>query len=648
MRAGTILDIDNFIVIEPLYYHISSYNITIPYIYGIGDSKKDFTYVRKYSDLVNYINELLLQKTKAFVYCYNLTPLGLALSDSFELNKLVKQRDAYIKFNIEGLKFRAISPLTCDASLSSFAGVEFKNMECYPDVNLKSKGYNWIVSYLEKLLTADVEFVEKIISLNPSNPPLTRAKYTKYLLSQSCQGGTYTELRNKFKSGDESAFEKLNMYRNTYFGFKGCYNNIINESHYDFLKSASRGGCICYNIDYKNKVVKNVSHKDICSSYIAQMFLRKFPMKRVSQAVDIEDIKLFASDGNGGELWVVMELILYDVKSVSSFKPLSYDNDMYWYCTPIGNIDDGDFELADNKFIERADSLKIQCTLDELRYLSKFYDFENFQILYAESYTKDYLPKEYLGVVMDMFYQKSDAKESNAPEWLISFIKAGLNSSWGFQWSGFYDKNIEYDIKHYNYFSSVFEDRTWSYMWGIAVTAYAREALYRAADICGDNWLYSDTDSVFYISSNEIERNFRLLNEYIEEDMLKCPNSRYFKFEYGKYSLGRWDDECDLDYFIYFTCKQYLGYGKEGFKSAFSGLTCLDVVGWQTSLLLNIDEFFEMLEGNRCKIPVEFGYVPTVIEHKSGTIKLNNKVYSYPSGLCINKRSFAIGVEFII
>ena len=120
MRQGTLDVVGNFIVIEPLVYQVGS--VTVPYIFGIGDSTKDFRYVRTYTELVNYINKLLYDKVKTYIYTYDLTRLATMLSNTFELKNVMEIRESVKKFNIFGLKFRGISELTCDAKISDFCG----------------------------------------------------------------------------------------------------------------------------------------------------------------------------------------------------------------------------------------------------------------------------------------------------------------------------------------------------------------------------------------------------------------------------------------------------------------------------------------------------------------------------------------------
>lgn len=645
MVHGTILDAENFIVVEQLTYQVDG--VTIPYIYGMGDSRHEYKYVRTHNEFVAFINSLLESNSRLFIYTYNLTPLAIMLSDYFSLTNETIQRSLYLSFNIGNIKFRGISPLICDAKLSSFAGVSFRNAECLPDVNLKTVGYNWITNYLEKLLKSEIEFIEEIMSYNSVNPPLTRAGFTKRLLADSCLGGTYNTLRERYKNGDKSAFDKLNAYRKKCFGFKGKYNNFINEDHYKIVRDVARGGCISYNSEYKNKLLHGVGHRDICSSYIYQLFSKKFPMRRVDRYTNVSDI---VSLTDGGRLWAMLRIHCIGVHSISKFKPLSIElgfneNDD---CRTIELISDPDcvsYGLVDDKFIDWANHLCISCTLDEFVYFLRFYDIDDFEVVYADVYETDYLPEEYLKVIMDMFREKALAKKDNAPEWFLTFIKAGLNSSWGFCWSGFYNESLSMDLFHYNNFSATFADRTWSYMWGIAVTAYAREALYDAIEICGDKWIYSDTDSVFYIKDSEIEYKLDELNECILESLYRCPNSRLFCFEEGDSILGYWDEEPDLDYFIFYTTKQYIGYGGDKFKFAFSGVKNFDPDGWFKSCKCNIDTFFNNLvrvENKVIKVPLEYGYWCSNTYHKPGNIFIGKKNYEYPSGVCENKIQFII------
>lgn len=645
MRRGFLSPSSDFLVIEPLYTQIDK--ITIPYIYGIGDLSKKYNYVRTFDELCDYINYLLNKKCKLYIYSYNLSILAYNLSDSYDLQNIVKKGESFLKFNIWGLKFRGVSPLTCDVSIETFSGLKKPKVDkiILPDSGLKENGVNWVTPYLESLMSSEIDFIETIFKHYYEDPPLTRASIIRRELAISCNGDTLTNLRLKSESYPEKddrrklVFSQMNEYRKKYFGFQGKFSNFISENHYNFVRDVFRGGFMAYNPKYRCKLVENVHHMDLCSSYPAQLFLHKYPMKRIGTYENVEDIGLLT---NYGQYWAMLDVILYNVKSIETCMPLVVETEVHKsnpYCEIIGD----NYELVDDRYVKYAEAIKVSCTYDELQYYIDFYSIDGFEVMFADVYSVDYLPEPYLRVIMKMFYDKCEYKmQDNVPTWLNIFVKSGLNSCWGFTTSGFYS-DIKSDLSNYNNFKHGFEDRTWSYIWGVAVTAYAREAIYEAILACGDKWLYTDTDSIFYISDDNIDCKIERLNLIIHDRMDKSDNSKIFQYICGCYELGQFSHENDLQYFIYYGCKSYIGYSVDGFESAVSRCSNFNPSDWFRSKICNIDDFFKIIESNRVELPIEYGSIVNWYVHKGGSISVNGKDYKYPSGLYRVDRPYFFG-----
>lgn len=100
-----------------------------------------------------------------------------------------------------------------------------------------------------------------------------------------------------------------------------------------------------------------------------------------------------------------------------------------------------------------------------------------------------------------------------------------------------------------------------SYAWGNYVTSWARHNLLRAMDLVGkENWIYSDTDSVYYFSTPEIEGKFELFNSELTAGALQAKNEKT-----GKISvLGEMTPDGEYSAFLGYGAKKYFLQKKDG------------------------------------------------------------------------------------
>ena len=96
------------------------------------------------------------------------------------------------------------------------------------------------------------------------------------------------------------------------------------------------------------------------------------------------------------------------------------------------------------------------------------------------------------------------------------------------------------------------------YQWGVWVTAHARRELQEVIDLAGDNFVYTDTDSVKYIGDLDLTE----YNARIRERSLS--NGAYADDAKGKrHYMGIYEVEQDYDRFITLGAKKY-AYEQDG------------------------------------------------------------------------------------
>lgn len=652
MIVGCIDKNSKFCVLDILYSNIDECKVSVPYIFAYKTDLSEIMYCRYTSEFVNQVNDLVNNRSCIDICCYDLTRLYKILSSyDFAFEHLVSKEGKVLFFKIGTLSFKSISALVCNLSQSKFTGEKQKKTGIIlPDTSLTASGVNWVRKYLDNVITIEFEFISFIYNVY-KYIPTTRSAIIKQDLAISCFGESYSDLRLDKRKGNKSAFKKYNDYVNSNLGFKSHRNEILNSSHYDFIRRVYRGGFVSYNEKYRGKVLSRVGHKDFCSCYPAAMYMNKFPKRRIGTYYNVDN---WASMLENDNVWAMCQIVVRNIRSKHVCHPLS----KYTYYTDKSLNFDYPTDSSLVKWDEEgsgsglvwADFATLYVTYNEFKYLLQFYDIDSCEFIIIDLYETDWLPVEYMNVIMGLFRNKCNLKGS--PKfWAEIFAKVGLNSCWGFTTSGFYG-DLDTDISNYNNFNSNFADRTWSYFWGVAVTSYARCNLYYAILMCGENWLYSDTDSVFYIKSDDVENRLSQYNDMLRQKMMSSKFSEIYPIIYNSeyveksYELGQLDSEDDLIYFLIYNRKCYLGHTGSEFQSATSGVADLDLESYCSDVFHNnVDEMFKNMDKTEFKTPIKYGKQVYVLEHKTRKIKVkdltrNEYDVDIPCGYYIIERAY--------
>lgn len=71
------------------------------------------------------------------------------------------------------------------------------------------------------------------------------------------------------------------------------------------------------------------------------------------------------------------------------------------------------------------------------------------------------------------------------------------------------------------------------YPWGLYVTAYCRRAIFKAIIACGEDYVYSDTDSVKFRNYEKHKKFFDQYNKQVEKRLKYALNQQNIPFEYA-------------------------------------------------------------------------------------------------------------------
>lgn len=295
------------------------------------------------------------------------------------------------------------------------------------------------------------------------------------------------------------------------------------------------------------------------------MLLEKFPMSRAT----LVTTKL--SDEEFDTLLktkcCLFDLEAYNVVPIlSQAHPISRSK-----CTIAENY------VLDNGRIVMAEHLKITCTEQDYFIYKEFYDWDDYVISNLRFYEKSYLPKQFSRAILELYQMKSKLKGVEGEEINYMISKNMMNSAYGMsvtnpvrteliytEQNTFEEKqpDIAEAIKKYN----EQKRRFLFYPWGVWVTAYARANLFSGILECGNDFVYSDTDSVKILNQKKHEHYF---NEYDKQIMEKIERvADVFHWTPEEYApknikgeekpIGVWDFEGVFDEFKTLGAKRYL------------------------------------------------------------------------------------------
>mgnify|MGYP000967164353 CR=1 FL=1 len=173
---------------------------------------------------------------------------------------------------------------------------------------------------------------------------------------------------------------------------------------------------------------------------------------------------------------------------------------------------------VDNGRILSADSLETSITEVDFKIIHDMYDYDSMEIHEMYVCNKDYLPLEFRKLVLKYYSDKTwlkpvDGEVLNDDDaYMYGKSKEKINALYGmmvtdiikspfiFDGIGF---EVDETVSKEDLMKKAYRNAFMSYAWGVYVTAYARERLYKACKHVGvKNFIYADTDSVKCFNDN--------------------------------------------------------------------------------------------------------------------------------------------------
>ena len=342
--------------------------------------------------------------------------------------------------------------------------------------------------------------------------PSTKTGYVRRYVKKQCFGN------------DIANVSERNKQYNKYTKLMQTLTLTVDE--YKQLRRAFAGGFTHASNWTVCRTQTNVTSYDECSAYPAQMLSRKFPMSKPEFFETISKEEFSKS------------LRLYCCLFDAHFIGLKQKRGAVEHVLSSSkcSMPKGTKHFLDNGKVVFADEIYTTLTETDFRVLKQFYKWDKLEVANFRRYRKDYLPTEFVKAILKLYVDKTALKGVIGREAEYQLVKGMLNSAYGMcvtnivrdiitydpgfkQWNERTKPDLEEVINRYN----KSKNRFLSYAWGVWVTSYAREAiLLYGVKAVGDDYCYSDTDSVKFTNGEKYREHFEAYNAMVTERLDKA------------------------------------------------------------------------------------------------------------------------------
>lgn len=349
------------------------------------------------------------------------------------------------------------------------------------------------------------------------------------------------------------------------------YANMIQDlkitslQEFDMLQRAFMGGFTHANAVYTDEVLSDVDSYDFTSSYPTVMVAEQFPMS-TGVEIEVKSTKQF-------EFLTSKYCCVFDIEF----------NDIYARATQDNPISASkcfikEHAAENNGRIVCAKRLVMTITDVDFNIIKNFYSWGTMRVGKMYCYRRGYLPTEFVKAILHLYEKKTKLKGVKGKEVEYLNSKEMLNSCYGmsvtnplrdeFTYNGVWDvKDLTTPdkiklLEKYN----TSKNRFLFYPWGVFVTAYARRNLFSGIYTVGDDYVYSDTDSIKLLHGDKYKAYFKTYNERIMYKLRCACKHHGISFEMCEPEtikgitkpLGVWDYEGRYKHFKTLGAKRYM------------------------------------------------------------------------------------------
>lgn len=392
------------------------------------------------------------------------------------------------------------------------------NARHYPDEKRTDKDN----AYMFNDVVSQYEAIEKQLKMHDdtmASIPLTSTGYIRRMMRKSYKS---------FNAANNDA------------AYKDFIASKMDEELYQLHREEFAGALTHGNRFYANRIVRTSKklpygkHRDFDSHYPTQQLTKDYPHGRWTKLYDRSECsKSFTKKhlhkliDSGKAVLMRVSIKDLELKDMSETLPYAQEFKFRQNHKMYGIFDNG-------RIIKMSGESIVSLNEVDYKILSSQYKFK---MVILEVYTaeKAPLPEWFINVIKDLYKKKSDLKqrvqwlEDNEPELEFKIFEAKLdllkvkellNAIYGmsatnpvrvsYKLDQMANWIIDDDIRVKDILDKFYESRNncLQYSWGCYCTAYSRMELLKKKDIIeahGGLFLYADTDSIFYLSNDEVE-----------------------------------------------------------------------------------------------------------------------------------------------
>lgn len=333
-------------------------------------------------------------------------------------------------------------------------------------------------------LVLDAIIQEKIEQEGSINKiPLTNTGYVRRYLKSKC-----------YPAGNSHADKGLKKETRKYRELMSQLT--IEPEEYDVLKRAFMGGFTHANALWVREEIKGrVDSFDFTSSYPAVILSEMFPM---SKAEHVQNV----SRETFNEI-LEHKLSIFDITLIN---PRAKKGVPDHYLSESKCRTTGKVKVDNGRVVSVKGKLTTTITNVDYEILKNVYDCDGLVIGDMLVYEKGYLPKPIIEGVLELYKAKTELKGVIGAELEYQIKKGMLNSVYGCMVTDIVKELTEYNDYRWDVTKPDLEEaigkyntsknRFLYYPWGVFVTAYARRNLWMGILEFGEDYIYSDTDSI--------------------------------------------------------------------------------------------------------------------------------------------------------
>jgi hypothetical protein len=282
-----------------------------------------------------------------------------------------------------------------------------------------------------------------------------------------------------------------------------------------------------------------------------------------------------------------------------------------------------------NGRVVKAEHLKITVTEQDYFIIEKFYKWGDIKIANLRRYRKGYLPKDFVLSILKLYKDKTELKGVKGSEIEYLQPKEMINACYGMTVTDIVREEIDYinnmwpgELTRKNEPPKITDaetviskynknrNRFLFYPWGVWVTAYARKNLFTGILEFGNDYIYSDTDSIKVVNADKHKEYIEKYNNVIHYKVCEMLTRYKIPISYAtpqtikgiKKPVGVWENEGTYKRFKTLGAKRYMVETDEGINITVSGLNKSVCVPY---ILSQTDTPFDYFR-NGMDIPGEF------------------------------------------